>query len=209
VLLASHGFEPLAPGFSVSPGKPPVTALPSHTFGPEVSFGRTLADKLPGHHVVLIKFCEGGTNLKAQWNPDRRGRLYDQFIEHVHKSLKLLDDRHDTYTLRGMAWHQGESDAGVSADEYQQLLTRLIERVRTDLNAKELPFVIGEVYDNGKRDTIRAAQRATAEAVPHVAFAPCDGLKTFDGGTHFDAASQIELGRRMAEAMLELIGGKE
>lgn len=207
-LLASDGFQRLAPGFSVSPGKPAVTALPSRTFGPEVSFGRTLADKLPsGRHVVLIKFCEGGTNLKSQWNPDHRAKLYDQFLGHVRKSLKVLDDCHDTYTLCGMAWHQGESDAGLSAEEYQQLLTHLIEKARADLNAKDLPLVIGEVYDNGKRDTVRAAQRATAKAVPHTAFASCDGLKTFDGGTHFDAAGQIELGRRMAEAMLKLLDG--
>jgi hypothetical protein len=35
---------------------------------------------------------------------------------------------------------------------------------------------------------------------------PADKLKTFDGGTHFDAASQIELGERFAAAMAKALG---
>ena len=60
--------------------------------------------------------------------------------------------------------------------------------------------MIGEVYDNGKRDRVRAGQRATAAAVPNVKFVPVDGLKTSDNGTHFDTPSQIELGKRLAAA---------
>jgi iduronate 2-sulfatase len=62
--------------------------------------------------------------------------------------------------------------------------------------------VIGEVYDNGERDSIRAAQRTVAGADANVFFATSAGLKTGDKGTHFDAASQIELGARMARALL-------
>jgi hypothetical protein len=33
-----------------------------------------------------------------------------------------------------------------------------------------------------------------------------DKLKTFDGGTHFDAVSQIELGERFSAGMAKAIG---
>ena len=71
---------------------------------------------------------------------------------------------------------------------------------------KDLPFVIGEVYDNGHRDAVREGEKSASTAVSHAGFASAQGLKTSDKGTHFDAASQIELGRRFAQAMLPLLG---
>ncbi len=205
-VLTSDGFKPLQPGWSVAPGKDKPTKLPSGTFGPEVSFGRGVADHLKGKKVALIKFAEGGTSLGKDWNPEVKDRLYPAFLDFTKKSLKELKDQGHTYTLRGMIWHQGESDASLIADEYQKLLTAFIARVRTDLEVPDLPFGVGEVFDNGKRDTVRAAQKATAEKVKGVFFVSADGLKTFDGGTHFDAASQIELGERFAAGMAKAIG---
>jgi lysophospholipase L1-like esterase len=43
----------------------------------------------------------------------------------------------------------------------------------------------------------------------HAGFASAEGLKTWDGGTHFDAAGQIALGERFAEAMLKLVNAKK
>jgi iduronate 2-sulfatase len=205
-VLTSDGFQPLQSGWSVAPGKVKPTKLPSGTFGPEVSFGRGMADHLKDKKVTLIKFAEGGTSLAKDWNPDVKDRMYPAFLGFTKKSLKELKDKGHTYTLRGMIWHQGESDANLTADEYQKLLTAFVARVRTDLDAPELLFGVGEVFDNGKRDAVRAAQKATAEKVKGVFFVPADGLKTFDGGTHFDAASQIEMGERFAAGMAKAIG---
>jgi iduronate 2-sulfatase len=206
--LTSGGFKPLRPGWSVAPGKKRPTKLPSGTFGPEVSFGRATADRLTGKKVALVKFAEGGTSLARDWNPDVKGRLYPAFLAFVKKSLKQLTDAGHTYAIRGMIWHQGESDAKLTAGEYQTRLTAFVARVRADLGAPGLPFGVGEVYDNGKRDTVRAAQKAVAAKVPGVFFVPADGLTTFDGGTHFDAASQIELGRRFAAGMAKALAGR-
>jgi iduronate 2-sulfatase len=205
-ILSSEGFRSLQPGWSVAPGKNKPTKLPSGTFGPEVSVGRGMADRLKDKKVALIKFAEGGTSLAKDWNPDAKDRLYSAFLDFTKKSLKELKDKGHTYTLRGMIWHQGESDASLTADEYQKLLTAFIARVRMDLEVADLPFGIGEVFDNGKRDTIRAAQKATAEKVKGAFFVASDKLKTFDGGTHFDAASQIELGERFATGMTKALG---
>jgi iduronate 2-sulfatase len=206
--LASDGFQPLRPGWSVAPGKNRPTKLPSGTFGPEVSFGRGMAEHLIGKKVALIKFAEGGTSLAKDWNPDVKDRLYPAFLDFTKKSLKELTDKGHTYAVRGMIWHQGESDAGLTADEYQKLLTAFVARVRTDLGTPDLPFGVGEVFDNGKRDSVRAAQKATAGKVKGVFFVPSDGLRTSDMGTHFDAASQIELGERFAAGMAKAIGAR-
>lgn len=204
-VLTSDGFQSLQPGWSVTPGKNKPAKLPGGTFGPEVSFGRGMADHLKGKKVALVKFAEGGTSLAKDWNPDAKDRLYPAFLEFTRKSLKELKDKGHTYTVRGMIWHQGESDARLTADEYEKLLTAFVARVRADLGAPDLPFGVGEVYDNGKRDGVRAAQKAMAEKVKGVFFVPADELKTFDGGTHIDAASQIELGERFAIGMAEAV----
>jgi len=202
-VMTSDGFKPLQPGWSVAPGKNKPTKLPSGTFGPEVAFGRGMADHLSGKKVSLIKFAEGGTSLAKDWNPDVKDRLYTAFLVFTWQSLKDLEDRKHTYTLRGMIWHQGESDASLTAGDYETRLTAFIGRVRKDLKVPELSFGIGEVFDNGKRDSVRAAQKTVAEKVPGTFFVSAEGLKTSDMGTHFDAASQISLGERFAAGMVK------
>jgi iduronate 2-sulfatase len=202
-LTVSHGFHPLEPGFSGAVGTRPKW-VPTQTFGPEVSFGGTMAESL-GRHVALIKCAEGGTNLQKDWDPNEPDKLYGQWIRFVQQTLKEMKSHRDTYNLAGVVWHQGESDAGLPDGEYQKLLTAFIQRTRTDLKESNLPFVIGEVFDNKGRDRVRAGQKAVSVTVPHTAFASAQGLSTLDKGTHFDAASQIELGKRMAQAMLSLI----
>jgi iduronate 2-sulfatase len=206
--LTSGGFRPLQPGWSVAPGKNRPTELPSGTFGPEVSFGRAMADRMKDKKVALVKFAEGGTSLAKDWNPEVKDRLYAAFLDFTRTSLKDLKDKGHTVTVRGMIWHQGESDAALTAEEYEKHLTAFIGRVRKDLDLQDLPFGIGEVYDDGKRDKVRAAQKATAAKVKLAFFVPADGLKTFDKGTHFDAASQIELGERFAAGMAKALGLK-
>lgn len=202
-LTGIQGFQPLQPGFTGATGKAQLP--PTKTFGPEVSFGPAIATALPGKHVLLIKYVEGGTNLRSDWNPNEKGKLYENFIRFVRATQDMLKARGDSGRIRGMLWHQGESDAGQRAGQYQAALTGLIDRVRGDLGLKELPFVIGQVYDNGKRGNVISDEKATAKAVSHTGFAEADGLKTGDPGTHFDARSQIELGKRFAREMARLL----
>lgn len=205
---SSETWKPLAPGYSVAPGYK--GTLPSLTFGPEIGFVRSMMKVRPGDHLALIKGSKGGSSLSKDWNPGLKGQpetqglCYRNFLETVELAKKTLAAG-DTYDLRGVLWHQGESDAGSSAELYQQLLTTFIARLREDLGQPTLPFVIGEVFDNGKRDSVRSAQRSVAQTVPHTAFASAADLKTSDAGTHFDAASQIILGERFAGEMLPLL----
>src|SRR3954462_10302771 len=52
VLLTSKGWEVVKPGFSVPPNLN-ITGLPGPTFGPEITFGRTLVEKMPGKKIAL------------------------------------------------------------------------------------------------------------------------------------------------------------
>lgn len=197
------GLEPLHPGCSGTPGKaggkPPV-----NTFGPELGFGHAMAEALPGQRILLIKVAEGGTNLASDWNPKDTGKLYAQFLKVVQATQEKIRTDGGTCEICGLLWMQGESDAASSTEQYQTRLAELIAKLRADLKIKELPFLIGQVYDNGQRNTVIAAQKAVAKVIPATAFVEADGLQTFDKGTHYDAASQIELGKRFAREMLRL-----
>ena len=82
------------------------------------------------------------------------------------------------------------------------MLASFITRLRADLGMPDLPFVVGEVFDNRHRDNVRQGQRDVTHVLPHVDFASSAGLVTRDRGTHFNAASQIEMGQRLAAAFL-------
>ena len=84
-------------------------------------------------------------------------------------------------------------------------MNNLIARVRQDVGIDDLPVVVGEVFDNGKRDTVREAIGAVADGAENVALVSSSGTKTWDEGTHFDAASQLLLGQRYAEAIQSII----
>jgi iduronate 2-sulfatase len=199
----SGGFEWLHPGCSGTPAKKDARP-PANTFGPELSFGRAMADALPGEKILLIKFSEGGTNLRSDWNPKQRDKLYEKFIAFVHQTQEMIGAAGATGELRGMLWLQGESDASLASEDYQTRLTELISKVRDDLKTEHLPFAIGQVFDNGKRTSVITAEKAVAQALPATIFVSSDGLETLDAGTHFDTASQIEFGKRFAREILKL-----
>ncbi|WP_146528448.1 sialate O-acetylesterase [Novipirellula artificiosorum] len=201
----SEGWKPLGPGYSIPPKYE--GTLPSQTFGPELGFARAMLDGQPLKKLALIKGSKGGTSLRTDWNPgsqgdpDSQGPRYRDFIETIRLATNQLTQRGETYTLRGLLWHQGESDSKSSVKDYQQRLDQLIIRIREDLGVADLPVIVGEVFDNRKRDNVRAAIRAVGTSGPRVGFVSSDDTTTWDEGTHFDAPSQLLLGQRYAEAI--------
>ncbi len=201
----SAAWKPLAPGFSIPPKHK--TGLPSPTFGPEIGFAKTLLEKNPQQRIGIIKGSKGGTSIE-QWSPgtdgdvESRGICYKYLMETITMAKAALQEQGHTMTIRAILWHQGESNSKNSTEEYQNKLLTLISRFREDLQLPDLPFFVGEVFDNGKRDSVRAAQKALPHVIKHVYFVSADGLTTHDSGTHFDAKSQLEIGKRFADAWL-------
>ena len=67
-----------------------------------------------------------------------------------------------------------------------------------------LPVVVGEVFDNGQRDSVRAAIQAVAAESPTIRLVSSEGTTTSDPGTHFDTKSQLLWAERYANVMMEL-----
>jgi iduronate 2-sulfatase len=190
-LRDGQGLIPLQPGCNESPEQ----------FGPEIGFGHAMAKAAPTQSILIIKVSEGGTSLRDDWNPDNPKSLYHRLMQVGKETCDSLTQQGATYEIAGMAWHQGESDAD-QADEYAKRLAAFIDRIRADLKQPDLPFVIGEICAANKQyQGVIAAQKQVAAAVKGVSFASSQGLTTQDANVHFDFRSQIELGRRLAEAM--------
>jgi iduronate 2-sulfatase len=164
----------------------------------------------PNRSVALIKGSKGGTSLRMDWRPGERGKpetqggCYHDFIETIRIATDELTSAGHRFEIRGLLWHQGESDSKSSAKVHHRRLLELMDRIRDEVGLEDLPVVVGEVFDNGKRDSVRAALRAVGNSGPRFGLVSSAGTKTSDEGTHFDAASQILLGQRYAAAMLEI-----
>ena len=118
-------------------------------------------------------------------------------------------------TLKGVLWHQGESDSGTrtNADSYGARLGQMIRDLRADLQSPDLPVVVGQIgeflYDRGpdKSPYARVVNEALAqlpEKVPHTGCALSKGLTHKGDDVHFNGASQREFGSRYAAEMLKL-----
>ena len=178
--------------------------------GPGLTFGKAMAEQAPGVTIGLVPCALGGTPLK-RW--ERGGDLYSNA---VHRAKLAMSDG----TLKGILWHQGESDSGAAtnANTYGYRLGTMIQDNRADLGVPDLPFVVGQIgeflYDRGPGHAayprvVNAALAALPEKVPATACVPSRGLKDKGDVLHFDAASQREFGRRYAAEMLRLQSARQ
>lgn len=179
-------------------------APPSSTFGPEMALGRTLTHK-GIENLAIVKVTRGGTNLRTDWEKGNTGgdEMYSLFIDTVGDAFNAIQQRGDTINVVGLAWHQGEGDAGNERNNpgnYQTNLTQFISDVRSDLSLPNLPFMIGGVFEPN-REELYAAQQATAAAVAHTEFISSTETTVFDVTTHLDGKSQLWMGTRFANAL--------
>jgi hypothetical protein len=171
-------------------------------FGPEITFGRTIADNSPSVQYALIKYAAAGTALYNDWAPTT-GPQYTAFRNTVTAGIAALQAAGHTTEIVGMLWHQGESDAiEGQQNNYQTNLTNFIADMRSNYGTN-LPFLIGEIRrSNANLITVADAQIAVAAADPYAIFVPAADL-VFQDAYHFDTASQMILGQRFAQGYIE------
>lgn len=79
--------------------------------------------------------------------------------------------------LKGVLWHQGESNSAMSTSSYSARLDQLIAYFRSRLEAPKLPFVVGRMSREGiaavpGRVNVDRSHRQTPGRVAHTGFAP-------------------------------------
>lgn len=186
---------------------------PGTRFGPEITFGQTMADALPDQNIVLIKYALGGTSLDVDWDPNT-GLLYDAFTDTVSNGLDALIGPGDTYEIAGMLWTQGERDANTdrTTAQYRADLTEFVAAIRDDYGAG-LPFLLSRLSnkqrlasDAARWEAIRAAQTqyAAGDANAYLIDTDGDAFSVINGEIiHFDANGQIAIGNAFADSYLQ------
>ena len=119
----------------------------------------------------------------------------------------------EPYTLRGVAWYQGESNTE-DARSYAKLMSAWMADWRKRFDAPELPFLIVQLANYGAVDAaptesgyaeLRDAQRAVVAKDAHAGLAV-----TIDIGERNDIhpANKQEVGRRLARAARHVVYGE-
>jgi hypothetical protein len=214
---------------------PALTNAPISRFGPELSFARTVRDRItdPDTKVAVIKFAMGGSSLWKQdcWLPDGTansaadGKLYRIFQSCARRGIDALKKKYPDYTVEvlGMGWVQGESDAlDGKGEEYQKHLTDFITDVRATFGTN-LTFVLSKIAPQqieGSADPkrieqwelVRAAQDAVAATVPKVAATETVGPAyavskgLAEGQYHFTTPALLQIGRDLGNALITTSG---
>jgi hypothetical protein len=177
----------------------------SGRFGPEISFGYTIDHLFPDDDIYLVKYAVNGTTLSYDWDPMRTDGLYNTLKTRAKAALANLTSAGKAYTIAGMLWMQGETDAKDlgSANAYQANLEEFITKVRADFSASDMKFVIGRISPPWATYTgkVRTAQQAVAAKMTNVSWFNTDDLPIMDPNEpnyHYNSAGQIELGIRFA-----------
>ena len=221
------GWQTLEPGFSIEPGfrgplgdfdgNGTITSFNTNTFGPEVSFASEIREATgTTNNVGIIKVTDGGTSLAANWRApgsndadDEGGLHYALLVNQATAALAALEAEGNTGTIRGLVWHQGESDSNSGpASQYQDRFENFVAQLQEDLDLDVLPTVIGGLAPARPNNSLITPQfESIALDNELISLTSSEGLASVSSEdlTHFNTASQIELGRRFAQDLAQLV----
>ena len=102
--------------------------------GPAASFAEAWCNANPEEQLGLIPCAEGGSSLD-EWSVD--GALFRHAISEARFALENSE-------LIAILWHQGENDSyGGKYQANYQKLDAIVHGLRNELNAQEVPFIMG------------------------------------------------------------------
>ncbi|MEZ0266143.1 MAG: sialate O-acetylesterase [Phycisphaerae bacterium] len=177
--------------------------------GPGFAFARAMieAEKDPAVKIGLIPCAVGGSPI-ASWNagvqdPGTKAFAWDDTV----KRLKLAQE---AGTLKGILWHQGESDSSEKlAPSYGGKLEKVLGGLKDVAGTPDVPIVVGHLFafkENKWKDVINQALSNLPKRLQNVGVVASEGMKDKGDNTHLDSPSAREFGRRYAKEMLRVQG---
>lgn len=162
--------------------------------GPSWSFAKKMSNEFPEKRFGLVVNAKGGSTIE-EW--EKGSYFYNECVIRALKAQK-------SGNIKAILWHQGEGNQK-NPGEYAGKFDSLVYNLRKDLGLPDLPVVVGEI---GKwRDSAReinAVLRSLPLQVSNVGVALADDLEHKGDNSHFDTASQLQLGERYASKVIEL-----
>ena len=177
---------------------------PNAGIGLAGSFAAMWCMEHEGEQIGLIPCAEGGSSLD-DWAVDKN--LFKNAV--IQAGFAMQDSE-----LIGILLHQGESDSyGGGYQTYYKKLQVIIESLRKELNAFEVPLIIGGLGDflgkNGfglnctEYELVNEQLLKFAREQENSCFVTAEGLTPNPDGIHMDAVSQRRFGVRYYEAFVK------
>lgn len=177
--------------------------------GPGDYFGKTLAEAFPEATIGLVPVAISGVDIdffRKDVVSARRSEFKIPPDNHWAGAYEWVLERarlaQQTGVIRGIIFHQGESDTGqtVWVDKVKGMVTDL----RADLGLGDVPFLAGEVLYTGCCSSHNPIINQLPAQISNTFVISADGLAGQDEA-HFDLAGQRELGVRYGNKMVELL----
>ncbi|MCM8538853.1 MAG: sialate O-acetylesterase, partial [Lentisphaeraceae bacterium] len=105
---------------------------------PGYYFAKEMLAKQQGVTLGLIVNAKGGTRID-QWK--KSSKFFKDAVSRTKKAM-------ETGTLKGILWHQGESDH--KNEKYFEAFSKFVTDLREALGEKDIPFVAGEIKQEVK-----------------------------------------------------------
>ena len=178
-----------------------------------LTFGKIMAGRDKNIRIGLVPCAKGGSSID-QWIA---GAYHEQTKSYPYdEALSRAKIAANYGTIKGMLWHQGESDTKsvMRVQAYKDKFLKLKRDLEQELGLVNLPTIIGELgqFYFEKRPNAQDMNALFAEISLEnkcIGLAKSNSLTHKGDGTHFDSKSYRILGKRYAQAMIELQKGCE
>jgi hypothetical protein len=168
--------------------------LSMQKLGPGYHFAKNMLEFDKENSIGLVVNAKGGTSI-SEWKPG--SHFYNEAVKRTKDAL-------ESGNLKGILWHQGESDVS-ALDTYTSQIVNLMEAFREDFNSPDLPVVVGQLSeDKPQRIQFNKMILQLPFYIENVGVVTSENTITFDS-THFNRQSQRLLGERYAREMQKLL----
>ena len=167
----------------------------TNRIGPACSFAKKMRSTT-GSNIGLMQNSKGGSSI-VSWLKGSADKYYEEALRRALDVKKFGE-------IKGIIWHQGESNSG-DTTLYKTQLTKMVSDFRTDLGLPNLFFIAGQLAQwSGYTANFNKMIQNISKFIPNSDWASSAGLTPLIDTTdpHFDAASQKILGERYADKMI-------
>jgi hypothetical protein len=184
--------------------------------GPEFAFAREMQAKGGLTRLAIVKVSFPGSDLAVDWRkePSMGKRAYAALQEEITQAMEALAARQEKPEVKAFLIHQGISDAVTEAKAaaYEANLKQFIANLRTEFAKPETPIVLARENTSPHMkpelmEQVRASIVRVGENTPRTAWINVDDLDRVKGH-HFTAAAQMQIGKRYATALIDLLSAK-
>jgi hypothetical protein len=179
---------------------PPLHESWQGAIGPGDWFAKTIINELPdGDTIGLIPCAISGEKIETFMK--NGGSKYSWIIERA----KLAQQKGGV--IEGILFHQGCSNSGQA--DWPNKVNRLITDIKKDLGLGDIPFIAGELLYSGGCAGHNRLVNQLPSVIKNCYVVSASGLSgdpADSWGLHFNHDSQVTLGKRYAQKMIQALG---